>query len=380
VSEDILTCPPAADGVATVVSSRHLSVNAGLPPLCLGDKPTSFFEFWPAWLMYFPVALYWMLLAIRYRSLGLPLVVNPEIPLGGMIGESKNAIFSQAGEHLRAALLPHICVERIDIDVNVLALQALQRAKIKGLEFPLVAKPDVGCRGAQVELVENLDQLRQFFSHIATGSIILLQALAPYKAEAGIFYIRYPTQNSGHIASLTLKYRPVVIGDGVATVEQLIRAHPRASKLSALHCKKNRHRLNDVPAKGEEFALEFAGSHCRGSVFRNGNEYISAEMERVFDSLLQDLPRFFYGRLDIKFESIEKLQQGRCFRILEINGVSSEQTHIWDSRTTLKEALAVLLGQYRCLFEIGDQLRAKGFAVPSVFAMIRTWLLELRRS
>ena len=330
--------------------------------------------------MYFPVALYWMLLAIRYRSLGLPLVVNPEIPLGGMIGESKNAIFSQAGEHLRAALLPHICVERIDIDVNVLALQALQRAKIKGLEFPLVAKPDVGCRGAQVELVENLDQLRQFFSHIATGSIILLQALAPYKAEAGIFYIRYPTQNSGHIASLTLKYRPVVIGDGVATVEQLIRAHPRASKLSALHCKKNRHRLNDVPAKGEEFALEFAGSHCRGSVFRNGNEYISAEMERVFDSLLQDLPRFFYGRLDIKFESIEKLQQGRCFRILEINGVSSEQTHIWDSRTTLKEALAVLLGQYRCLFEIGDQLRAKGFAVPSVFAMIRTWLLELRRS
>ena len=46
-------------------------------------------EFWPAWLFYLPVVGYVLYLAFRHRSLTLFTAVNPAIPAGGFIGESK---------------------------------------------------------------------------------------------------------------------------------------------------------------------------------------------------------------------------------------------------------------------------------------------------
>src|SRR6516162_8003124 len=52
-------------------------------------------EFWPAWLFYVPVALYYIRLAIRYRSFTLPTAANPGMQHGGFIGESKFHILKQ---------------------------------------------------------------------------------------------------------------------------------------------------------------------------------------------------------------------------------------------------------------------------------------------
>ena len=58
--------------------------------------------------MYFPVALQWLLLSVRYRSLSLPLIANPAIPLSGMVGVAKTEVFDAAGETARQWILPWI--------------------------------------------------------------------------------------------------------------------------------------------------------------------------------------------------------------------------------------------------------------------------------
>lgn len=353
------------------------SVNQGLPPLELGNPPVSRFEFWPLWVMYLPVVIYWLLLSLRYRSFGLPLVVNPGIDLGGMIGESKSAILDQAGPALRRVILPFAVFSRTAGKPGADAAIALQAAKRAGLDFPLVVKPDQGCRGSGVSRVASETELEQYLAGVSAGEGLLLQQLAPFSAEAGVFYMRHPGEESGRIVSLTLKYQPHVTGDGQRTLEQLVRDHPRARYLAEMHCRKHRERMGEVLAAGENFVLEFAGSHCRGSIFRNGNGYITPAMEAAFDHLLKQLPEFYYGRLDVKFRSLESLQQGSDFCIIEINGVSSEQTHIWDSRTGFYEAQKVLLGQYRTLFAMGNALRRQGHKVPSAWTMIKRWFRDV---
>ncbi|CAG0910597.1 unnamed protein product, partial [Cyprideis torosa] len=53
-----------------------------------------------------------------------------------------------------------------------------------------------------------------------------------------------------------------------------------------------------------------------------------------------------------------------------INGAGAEATHIWDSKTTLREAYATLMEQYRLLFEIGAQNRARGYEPMTFKAMM----------
>ena len=356
-------------------------VNKGLPKLELGDKPVSFFEFWPAWFFYIPVVIYWLYLSVKYRSFGLPMAVNPNIELGGMVGESKIGILASMTDQEADYWLPFADFELSSNsirDIEQLASVLIEKGKQKGVEFPFVIKPDMGCRGAGVSLVNNHNQLIQYLMAFPVGRKGMVQTLAPYSAEAGIFYERAPNESQGRITSVTLKYQPYVVGNGTDNLRKLIETDPRASHRADLYLKKNHDRLDWVPALGECVVIAFAGSHTRGSIFRNGIEFVTPEMEYAIDAMTKTLPEFNYGRIDIKFKDIHTLQKGEHFSLIEINGASSEATHIWDSRGTLKEAFSVLFGQYRTLFKFGDQMRKKGYKVPSALKLIRVWIRELR--
>ena len=47
----------------------------------------------PKWLICIPLTLQWLWLALRYRSLSLPTIVNPAITAGGLVGEGKLEYF-----------------------------------------------------------------------------------------------------------------------------------------------------------------------------------------------------------------------------------------------------------------------------------------------
>lgn len=351
-------------------------VTEGMPPLDTRGKQTSFFEFWPTWLIYLPVVIQSLLLAVRYRSLSLPLIANPSLPLSGMVGVPKSRLLSTASRDCAQAILSWFVHTKTTAPLPEQESLIEQEMAAHGLCFPLVAKPDIGCRGSGVKLVHNNQQLRRTLACYPTGAGMMLQQLANWEPEAGVFYVREPSQPQGRIISMALKYSPYVVGDGVHTLAELIANDARAGALQHLYRQRHRAVLHKILPAGESFRLVFSASHCRGAIFRDAKHYITPALSAQIDALMQQLPNFYYGRLDIKFRDIDSLMQGHNIQIIEINSASSESLHIWDRNTTLRAAIGSLLFQYRTLFTLGAANRARGYQPPPLSALLKAWQQE----
>lgn len=330
----------------------------GMPPLDTSGPQISFFEFWPQTYFYAPMFLYWLWLTVRHGGFTVPTISNPLIPMGGWIGESKASVFEQAGPYARQFIAPWTTLDRTQ---TLTASQALETAKNAGLALPFVAKPDMGCRGAGVRRIRSQQELASYIEAFPSNERIVLQALVDHEAEAGVFYIRKPSEKRGSIVSLTLKYFPYVCGDGVSTLAELIARDPRAGQLQHIYLPRHRARLDWVVPKGQAFRIAFAGSHSRGTIFRNGNHLITEAMTDAFDRIGKDINEFYFGRFDVRFPDIEDLRAGRNFTIVEVNGAGAEATHIWDRKTTLIEAYRALAQQYKALWETGAENAKRGY-------------------
>ena len=62
--------------------------------------------------------------------------------------------------------------------------------------------------------------------------------------------------------------------------------------------------------------------------------------------------------------------RGRNFKVVELNGVTSEATHIYDPANGLLAAYRVLFKQWRLAFEIGALCRARGARVTPLFELL----------
>lgn len=347
-----------------------------MPPLDLSGRTTSYFEFWPMWLMYVPVVLQWLLLSVRYRSLSLPLIASPAVPLSGMVGVAKSAVFDAAGEQARQWILPWI-VYQLNADPIDLQLQQIEQLLTDtNIAYPVVGKPNIGCRGAGVKLLQDRAELGDYLESFPEGASVQFQKLSNWDAEAGVFYVRYPQSESGEITSLTLKYTPYVVGDGVSTLGELVAADPRAGQLQHLYADRHDAEWEKVIPRDKPYRLVFSASHCRGAVFRDGNHYIDKRLLQSLDRIFDDIPGYHYGRLDIKFRDPESLRAGRDFEIIEINGASSESIHIWDRDASLGAAIKTLLQQYSTLFKLGAANRKLGHKTPGLMALIKAWQYE----
>lgn len=341
----------------------------GMPPLDQSGAPLSFFEFWPMWAFYPPVLLYALWLMLRYRGILLPTVANPSFPGGGFVGESKAQILEMACLHAPDWFAPFIAIDRPSLQAQAVqgcSLQdevdaALLRLRAAGLALPVVAKPDLGCRGAGVKLVRSEDDLRAYLRAFPLGARLLLQRYVAHEGEAGVFYRRLPGEARGRVVSITLKYFPHVHGDGRRTLRELILADPRAGKLPHLYLHRHAARLDAVPAVGTAIRLAFAGSHSRGAIFRDGSHLVTPAMEARFEAIVRALPEFHFGRFDIRFADFAQVQAGEAFTIVEVNGAGAESTHIWDRKTSLWKAWRDLRRQHRWLFQIGRANRDRGF-------------------
>ncbi|TCS41384.1 hypothetical protein BCF53_106115 [Reinekea marinisedimentorum] len=361
------------------LTPQQCYVSPGMPPLKLG-KTTSFFEFWPSWLTYIPVALQWLALSVRYRSLTLPLIANPQLPLSGMVGIGKSELLQQASGELEHTILPWFAVEKTELPLATQVAAIKDQIDAAGFTYPLVCKPDIGCRGVGVKLIKNDNELMVNFNLYPASSKMVVQKLADFEPEAGIFFTRNPDESQGKIISLALKYTPYVIGDGRKTLAELIASDERAGTLTHLYQSRHKANWHNVIPAGEPYRLVFSASHSKGAIFRDANNLITEQLNAKLTSLMSDLPDFHYGRLDVKFKDVESLGKGENIQIVEINTASSEPLHIWDSNTSLRSAMSALLYQYKLLFQYGDANRTRGFKPPSIRKLIRHWRLEQKLS
>lgn len=342
------------------------------------EAPLSFFEFWPGWLFYAPIVAQWILLGVRYGDFSLPTAANPRIELGGLCGESKIAILDQVAATARHWLAAYTSIVTHSWDPEYDVAQATQAIARAGLRYPIVVKPDIGCNGAGVRLVADRADLLRYLAAFPRRQRVMLQELLTDEGEAGVFYIRRPGDSRGRLTSLTLKYAPFVVGDGRSTLETLILADPRAGRVPWLYLPRLAHRLHEVPPQGERVRLVFVGNHCKGSVFQDGARDITPELTERIDTIARALPEFHFGRIDLRFSSLAGLRRGEGFRILEINGVGSEATHIWDPTTKLWDAWRAQLFHYGEAFRIGAASRARGHRPSGLKAMRRRWRLQRR--
>ncbi len=350
----------------TAVSSRRTVEGPG--------NPISFFEFWPGWLFYTPVVVHWLFLGLRHGDFSLPTAANPRITTGGLCGESKLSILEQVAPDAQHLIAP-ACGVAAELDAIATAETAMQAL---GLSYPVVAKPDIGCNGTGVRLVKDRDALDDYLRAYPRGETVVLQQYIAAPNEAGIFYIRHPDEPNGRITSLTIKQPPVVVGDGRSTLRALILADERASLIPHLYLQRLRDRLDQIPAQGEAVQLVFVGNHCKGSIFYDGADLVTPALTAAVDRLARALPEFHFGRIDVRFDSVASLRRGTGFRVIEVNGVGSEATHIWDPRTKLLAAWRTQFFHYGSAFRIGAANRRRGFRSSGLRAMYRDWKNQRR--
>lgn len=341
-------------------------------------SPVSFFEFWPGWLFYAPVFIFWVAQSIRYRSVTLPSLANPLINAGGICGESKNDIFALAGPLARpfiADYVPLTTAGHNDADDLTLAKAAITAA---GLSYPLVAKPDMSCNGVGVRIVRDDAELAAYLAAFPRATRLQLQSLVTMPGEAGIFYIRHPHEPCGRITSVTLKFPPTVIGDGTSTIRALIAADARLAAVSHLLLPKLGPKAGDIPAPGAETRLVFVGNHCRGSTFKDGINIVTPALTARIDEIVKDMAELYFTRIDLRYESLEDLQAGKNFKIIEFNGSGSEATHIWDPKMTIREAYKTQFFHYGESFEIGAAIRAEGRKPIGLARLFTLWRHQKR--
>ena len=330
-------------------------------------------EFWPRWAFYPPVVAYILWLGLRHRKPTLFTAANPGIPAaGGFHGESKAEILARLGEEwvARFRMIPRAAG-------GVEKRAAVRRfMEDLGLEYPVVLKPDQGLRGIGVEVAESDADVEAYFSR-PRGDVIVQEYVGG--PELGVFYLRHPGDARGRIFSITEKPRPVVTGDGRSSLERLILADRRAVALAHVYFRILGEAIERVPAAGEQVQLVEVGSHSGGVICIDGAHHGTPALEEAVEQVARGCDGFYFGRLDLRAPSLESFHEGREFKVLELNGVTSEATHVYDRKYSVWYAWRVLFEQWRLAFEIGAANRDRGHAPAKVGELARL-LIATRRS
>lgn len=220
----------------------------------------------------------------------------------------------------------------------------------KNMQFPVIAKPDIGMRGMLVQKIHSERELANYISNAKVD--FLIQDYIEYENEVGLFYYRYPGETKGHISGIVGKELLTLFGDGVSTIEELLMKDQRF--ILQLPVLKETHAdvLKTILNKGEKHLLVPYGNHCRGSKFIDISNLIDAELENTIDTVCRQIPGFYFGRMDIRYNNWEDLKQGRNFSIIELNGAGSEPTHIYDPKHSIFFAWKEIIRHWDILYRI----------------------------
>ncbi len=313
-------------------------------------------EYWPFEVIYAPGFIYYLYLSLRAKSPFFFSAANPGIENGGMMGESKINILKKIPAHL----IPKTLFFSLEEGTQNLRFK-LEQA---GITFPVIAKPNIGSRGFLVRKIQNYQELIDYLKRQKVDFII--QEYVDYPLEISVMYHRFPHRKQGKITSITLKKYLSVTGDGVSTVLELIQQYDRAKlQLDTLKVT-HKHLLDQVPKKGEVLELVPIGNHCRGAAFYNGNHLADAELTSVFDGISRQLKGIYFGRFDMKCQSITSLKVGKQFKILEINGVGAEPAHIYHPGYSLLQANLDIFKQWKTIFRLSLHNKRQGAAFMSL--------------
>ncbi len=330
-------------------------------------------EFWPMWLFYAPVGIWIVGLAIRYGGFRTITAANPGIADGGVVGESKFDILQRLP---REWTIPSILLNEGTLDARLQKLRTT--SEMEGWSAAVVLKPDTGQRGTGVRLVTTSEEATEYLTHMTAP--VVAQPYHPGPFEAGVFYYRRPHWTTGKILAITDKHFPAVVGDGRASLEDLIWAHERYRMQARTFLTRLGARRREVPARGMRVRLGIAGNHAQGAMFTDGSWMWTAALEARIDAIARAYPGFFIGRFDVRYADREAFMAGHDLAIVELNGATAECTNIYDPAVGLLSAYRTLFRQWHLVFVIGAANRQNGRSASTTRRLLALVQSHLRAS
>lgn len=327
-------------------------------------------EYWPFQIVYIPIYFLWAYYSLKVKSIFFFNASNPSIKNGGFMMESKKKIYDLIPQQYYPKTI--LIKEATSFEI---VLKTIEDYKIN---YPFIAKPDIGLRGSGVKKINSQDDLLQYSQKADFDYII--QNLIPYENEVGIFYVRYPNENKGRITGIVSKEFMIVTGDGVSSIETLINKNPRYElQLKSLQ-KEYGKQLLDVLPKGEKRNLVPYGNHARGAKFIDVSHWLTTELSAAIDEMCMQISGFYFGRLDVMYHTFEELERGINFLVVELNGAASEPTHIYDPKHSIWFAWKELARHITYMYEISVENHKKGFPYLGYKEGIREYKLHLDQS
>lgn len=307
-------------------------------------------EYWPFGVIQFPLFFYYPWLALRAGSLTFFTGSNPGIAMGGMFGESKFDVLQK----IPSGWVPKTVLVRQPATPNDVDRIINENC----FTYPVIFKPDIGERGFMVKRISSAVEIASYIALMKHD--FLIQELVDYPVELGVFYKRLPNNQNGEVTSIVMKEMLTVTGDGHSSLAELILRNDRAKLQWPVLSETCRNQLNNVLVSGEKREIVSIGNHCLGTKFLNGNALIDSDINSVFDSLSKKIDGFYFGRYDLRCESINHLRRGE-FLILELNGCGAEPAHIYDPEFRLFKAVTTLIDHWKSIFLIARQNEALGY-------------------
>jgi hypothetical protein len=68
--------------------------------------------------------------------------------------------------------------------------------------------------------------------------------------------------------------------------------------------------------------------------------------------MCQQVPEFYFGRLDVMYNNWDELSRGENLAIIELNGASSEPTHIYDTKHSIFIAWREIIRHWKLLYRV----------------------------
>jgi hypothetical protein len=246
--------------------------------------------------LYLSAFLYW---AIRMRSLGFLIGVNPGIRLGGTVGYSKFGVLRRLpAENTPRSTLLWKAVSPDEVE---------EMMRIDHLKFPVILKPDTGLQSMGVRKIDTFAELKKYLLKVQRN--LILQEFVKTEAEYAVLYYRLPGQTKGQIFSFAQRMRN---SDGLA------------------------------------------GTTCVSL-----NQLITIELENQFEALSRHVDGFYFGRYDVLSDSVADLESGN-FKVVELNGANSMPLHLYDPLIPLSQRMKEFREYWRILFAISSQNESDG--------------------
>ncbi len=325
-------------------------------------KPWIFrpFEFWPDWIalvIYHLFLGFWCL--IRRIWIKTLLKPNYQIPYGGMHFASKFKIQESIGKEI----FPDTFL--IDAELHDSEKIKILKKALQDFGSPVILKPDKGMVGFAIIKIQTTDDIPKALKLLNYD--YLAQKFLPGNIEHGVFWERH--KGKGIISGINQKHFPTVSGDGISTVIELARKHPRYTSEweSFLPELKNK---NEVLAPQKSQEISSLGSHTMGCVFTDETHIKTQALEDKLTKLLCRAPGYNFGRLDIKSESVEQFLRGEL-GVIEANGVESRPTHMYDPKYGFWKAMKIQWDYALRWSTIAQEHRKQKMDNPSLLQIIK---------